>query len=80
MYMRMCMYVYVHACFFQVYDQVYIFDDSEVREWNIVIGESDLDVLLADPKAEEYVPCSMEFEGRTVWEGVGCRFKVSVVC
>ncbi len=46
-------------------DATYLFDQTQVRTYNIVIAASDLATINADPGAEAWVPASLEFEGAT---------------
>src|SRR5688572_8331389 len=52
----------------------YLFDPEQLRTFELELDEEDLAFLDADPKAEEYVPGQLVFEGRRV-EPVGIRYK-----
>ncbi|MGL1886637.1 MAG: CotH kinase family protein [Reichenbachiella sp.] len=58
-------------------DMDYIFDQNEIRTYNIVISQTALDVLNEDPAAETYVTAALEFEGQIV-EDIEVRYKGSV--
>ena len=55
----------------------YIFDQNELRTYELNLSEEALAEIDADPTAEEYVEGSMTFEGVTI-EPVGIRYKGSV--
>ena len=57
-------------------EAAYIYDQSEVRTYAITIEPTNLAFLDSNPKAEEYVPATLEFEGETY--PVGMRYKGSV--
>jgi spore coat protein CotH len=46
-------------------DATYIFDQSKVRTYNIVVAPADLAAIDAQPSAEQWVPAQLEFEGMT---------------
>ena len=54
------------------FDSSYIFDQTELRTYELHLSEEALATLDDDPAAEEYVEGSMTFEGQTV-EPVGLR-------
>jgi hypothetical protein len=54
----------------------YLFDPEIVRTFELRLREDDLAFLDADPKAEQYVPGELYFEGQRV-EPVGIRYKGS---
>lgn len=58
-------------------DSSYIFDQNELRTYELNLSEEALAEIDADPTAEEYVEGSMTFEGTTI-EPVGIRYKGSV--
>jgi spore coat protein CotH len=43
----------------------YVFDDSQVRTYNLIVSASDLASIDQSPTAEMYVPASLELEGHT---------------
>ena len=55
----------------------YIYDQNELRTYELELGQADLDFLNADPAAEQYVPGALIFEGQR-YEDVGVRYKGSV--
>jgi len=55
----------------------YLFDQSQVRTYELRIAQSDLDAINADPVAEVYVPATLIFEG-VEYGPVGVRYKGSV--
>jgi spore coat protein CotH len=55
----------------------YIFDQDELRTYELVIAEENLATLDADPAAEEYVDGTLLFEGQEL-SGVGVRYKGSI--
>ncbi len=55
----------------------YLFDQNELRTFELTLSSADLAFLDADPMAEQYVPGSLTFEGEQV-SGVGIRYKGSV--
>jgi hypothetical protein len=57
-------------------DPEYLFDPEKLRTFELELDEEDLAFLDADPKAEEYVPGELVFEGRRV-KPVGIRYKGS---
>ncbi len=54
----------------------YLFDDDEVRTYEIVLSEEALAEIDNDPTAEQYVEGQLRFEGETLT--VGIRYKGSV--
>ncbi|HTU61525.1 MAG TPA: CotH kinase family protein, partial [Polyangiales bacterium] len=57
-------------------DPDYLFDPEELRTFELRLSEDDLAFLDDDPKAEQYVPGELHFEGRVV-KPVGIRYKGS---
>lgn len=57
-------------------DAAYLFDSDEVHTFDLRLNEEDLAFLDADPKAEQYVPGELIFEGQRV-KPVGIRYKGS---
>ncbi|MFT7474437.1 MAG: spore coat protein CotH, partial [Verrucomicrobiales bacterium] len=55
----------------------YLFDQNELRTFELIVSEDDLATLDADPAAEEYVDGTLLFEGQEL-SGVGVRYKGSV--
>jgi CotH kinase protein len=53
----------------------YLFDPEQLRTFELRLNEEDLAFLDADPKAEEYVPGELSFEGQRLQ--VGIRYKGS---
>jgi spore coat protein H len=43
----------------------YLFDQTQLRTYNLVVAQSDLDTINQNPAAEMYVPAGMEFEGKS---------------
>ena len=58
-------------------DSSYIFDQNRLHTFELVLPQSALDELDADPMAEEYVEGELVFEGETIGP-VGIRYKGSV--
>jgi hypothetical protein len=52
----------------------YLFDQSKLLSYNIVVAPADLDKLDQDPSAELYVPAMLEFEGQ-VYGPFAVRYK-----
>ena len=46
-------------------DAAYLFDQSQLRTYNIVVAAADLATIDAAPVQEEWVPARLEFEGKT---------------
>ena len=59
------------------FESGYLFDQSELRTYELHLSDEALATLDADPAAEQYVEGSMTFEGQTI-EPVGIRYKGSV--
>jgi hypothetical protein len=57
-------------------DPDYLFDPTQVRTFELRLLEEDLAFLDSDPKAEEYVPGELWFEGKRI-KPVGIRYKGS---
>jgi len=57
-------------------EAAYIYDQSQLRTYELRLAQADLDTLDADPAAEEYVPGTLVFEGRE-YPSVGIRYKGS---
>jgi spore coat protein CotH len=45
-------------------EAAYLFDQTQLRSYNIAIASADLAKLDSDPWAEQYVPAMLEFEGK----------------
>jgi spore coat protein CotH len=58
-------------------EAAYLYDESGVRSYDLLIADADLEALDADPAAEEYVPGELVFEGKS-YGPVGVRYKGSV--
>lgn len=58
-------------------DSEYIFDQEQLHTYELLISESNLDILNSDPAAEEYVSGSLVFNGDTL-SPVGIRYKGSI--
>ena len=58
-------------------DSDYIFDQNELRTYDLIIPSSNLSKIDADPAAEEYVEAMLIFEGDTI-SPIGVRYKGSV--
>ena len=54
----------------------YLFDADELREYALDIAPADLALIDADPRAEQYVPATLTFEGQSY--AVQARYKGSV--
>lgn len=61
---------------YQVGDSSYIFDDDELRTYELNLAAADLVIIDADPAAEQYVEGTLSFEGETL--PVGIRYKGSI--
>jgi len=55
-------------------DPDYVFDDTVVRTYEVTVVAEDWDSINNDPNAEQYVPATLLFEGRT-YRDVAIRFK-----
>jgi hypothetical protein len=55
----------------------YVFDQTQVKNYNLIIKNDDLDRLNGDPAKEEYVQAALVFEGDTI-SPVGVRYKGSI--
>lgn len=55
----------------------YLFDDTAVRTYELTLTPEDLATIDANPSAEEYVPGTLTFEGKT-YPNVGVRYKGSI--
>jgi spore coat protein CotH len=55
----------------------YLFDPNELRTYNLIVAETDLAIIDANPAAERTVPGMLEFEGQQ-YGPVGVRYKGSV--
>jgi spore coat protein CotH len=55
----------------------YVFDQEQVKTYNLVIRNDDLYKLNSDPAKEEYVQAAMVFEGDTI-SPIGVRYKGSI--
>jgi spore coat protein CotH len=58
-------------------EAAYIYDPQALRTYELLLSQADLDLLDADPAAEQYVPGMMRFEGRD-YGPLGIRYKGSV--
>jgi len=54
----------------------YIFDETEIRTYNLTISDTDWTWLNDNAQLEEYVPAKLEFEGQ-VLDQIGVRYKGS---
>lgn len=57
-------------------EATYLFDDAQVRTYDIQIAPADLALINQDPTAEVYVPASLVFEGQT-YTSLRVRYKGS---
>jgi spore coat protein CotH len=57
-------------------EATYLFDQTQLRTYNIVIAQADLDSINRHPSAEAWVQASLEFEGKT-YGAVSVRYKGS---
>ena len=55
----------------------YVFNQEEVKTYQLILREADLAKLNADPAREEYVEAALVFEGDTI-SPVGVRYKGSI--
>lgn len=55
----------------------YIFDDSKLHTFELVLEDSLLALIDSDPAAEKYVEGNLNFEGETIYK-VGIRYKGSI--
>ncbi|HRI67214.1 MAG TPA: CotH kinase family protein [Polyangium sp.] len=55
-------------------EATYLFDDSQVRTYDIQIAPADLALINQDPTTEVYVPASLVFEGQT-YASLRVRYK-----
>jgi CotH kinase protein len=55
----------------------YLFDPAVVRTYNLVIAPADLATIDQNPAAEQYVPATLEFEGKS-YGPLAVRYKGSV--
>jgi spore coat protein H len=46
-------------------ESMFVFDDSQLRTYNLIVDEADLAMIDANPSAEIYVPARLELEGRS---------------
>jgi spore coat protein CotH len=46
-------------------DATYVFDETQLRTYNLIVAQADLDLIDQNPSAEMYVPAGMEFEGKS---------------
>lgn len=58
-------------------DAAYIYDQSQIRTYEVTISQSDLAFLDADPAREQWVAASMTLQGENVSYPVGMRYKGS---
>jgi hypothetical protein len=58
-------------------EATYVFDQNELRTYNLVIDPADLAAIDMDPSAETYVDGMLEFEGKT-YGPLSVRYKGSV--
>ncbi|PRQ07091.1 CotH kinase family protein [Enhygromyxa salina] len=55
-------------------DATYVFDQNELRTYELEISPPNWALLNEDPTAEIYVPAQLHFEGQT-WGPIGVRYK-----
>jgi spore coat protein CotH len=55
----------------------YLFDDTQLRTYNLIVAQADLNTIDQNPTAEMYVPAGLEFEGKT-YGPYRMRYKGSV--
>jgi spore coat protein CotH len=55
----------------------YVFDQEQVKTYNLIIRNDDLYKLNSDPAKEEYVQAALVFEGDTI-SPIGVRYKGSI--
>lgn len=54
----------------------YVFDESQIRTYNLTLPEAAWEDLQANATAEQYTPATLEYDGQTI-ENIGMRFKGS---
>jgi len=52
----------------------YLYDQNQIRTYNIIVAPNDLATIDQNPMAEVYVPASLEFEG-TTYGSLSVRYK-----
>jgi spore coat protein H len=57
--------------------QAFLFDESQVRTYELVLPDSEWDRINEDPREKLYAPATLHFEGEVV-EQVGIRYKGNV--
>lgn len=55
----------------------FVFDESQIRTFNLVLPAADWQSLQENAKDEQYVSASLEYQGQTI-ENIGMRFKGSI--
>ena len=55
----------------------YIYDQSKLHRFNIIISQENLNLINNDPTAEQYVDASFIFEDKII-KDVGVRYKGSI--
>ena len=58
-------------------DSAVIFDDTVVRTYDLTVAQADWEFLNDDPRREQYVPATLEFEGAN-YTDVAIRYKGAV--
>jgi hypothetical protein len=58
-------------------DSSYVFDQTQLRSYDLIIAQAELDMLNQNPQAEQYVQGMVEHEGEQ-YGPVGIRYKGSV--
>ncbi len=58
-------------------EAAYIYDQGQVRTYELTVAPADLAAINSDPVAEQYVPATLTFEGAT-YASVALRYKGSV--
>ncbi len=51
-----------------------VFDEAELRTYELTIADADWDQLNANPRDEQYVPATLTYGGQT-WADIGVRYK-----
>jgi spore coat protein H len=55
-------------------DATYLFDQTQLRTYNLIIAQADLDKIDQNPMAQTYVPAMLELEGKS-YGPYGARYK-----
>lgn len=58
-------------------DSSFVFDESEIRTFELTVAPADWDFLNDDPRLEQYVPADLSYAGAT-FSDIGVRYKGAV--